>query len=84
MVKIRLARYGTKKRPFYKLVVADSRCPRDGRFIERVGHFNPISKGKTHDLKVNLDRIKYWKEKGAKISKRTQKIIKLSDKEVIL
>lgn len=84
MVKIRLARYGTKKRPFYKMVVADSRFSRDGRFIERVGYFNPISRERSYDLKLNLDRIQYWKNKGAKISKRSQKIIKLSNKKEVI
>ncbi|QCI20528.1 30S ribosomal protein S16 [Buchnera aphidicola (Brachycaudus cardui)] len=81
MVKIRLARYGTKKRPFYKMVVADSRFSRDGRFIERVGYFNPIAQGKSHSIKINLDRIQYWKKQGAQISKRTQKLIQLSRKK---
>ncbi|ANZ22597.1 30S ribosomal protein S16 [Buchnera aphidicola (Diuraphis noxia)] len=77
MIKIRLARYGTKKRPFYKMVIADSRFSRDGRFIEHVGYFNPITKGKSEQIKLNLDRIKYWRNQGAKMSDRTKKIIKL-------
>ncbi|QCI19953.1 MAG: 30S ribosomal protein S16 [Buchnera aphidicola (Brevicoryne brassicae)] len=77
MVKIRLARYGTKKRPFYKMVVADSRFSRDGRFIEHVGYFNPIAKGKSEKIKLNLNRIEYWKNQGAQMSERTKKIIKL-------
>lgn len=85
MVKIRLSRYGTKKRPFYKIVIADSRFSRDGRFIEKVGYFNPIIKGKSQILKINLERIKYWKSKGAKISARIKKLIKLlSQKEVVI
>lgn len=84
MVKIRLARYGTKKRPFYKMVVADSRFSRDGRFIERVGYFNPLARGKSSSIKINLDRIQYWKNHGAQISKRTQKIIKLSNKKEVI
>lgn len=85
MVKIRLARYGTKKRPFYKVVVADSRFSRDGRFIERLGYFNPIAKGKSDTLQLDIKRIKYWTQKGAQMSERSKKLIKLfNKKEVIL
>ena len=65
-LKLRLARAGTKKRPFYHVVVADSRSPRDGRFIERLGHFNPLlPKDKTERLKLDLDKVKAWIAKGA-------------------
>jgi small subunit ribosomal protein S16 len=65
-LKIRLARAGTKKRPFYHVVVADSRSPRDGRFIERVGYFNPLlPKEKTERLRLDLEKIKAWIAKGA-------------------
>ena len=65
-LKIRLARAGTKKRPFYHVVVADSRSPRDGRFIERLGHFNPLlPKEKTERLRLDLDKVKAWLAKGA-------------------
>ena len=65
-LKIRLARAGTKKRPFYHVVVADSRSPRDGRFIERIGHFNPLlRRSKTERLKLDLDKVKAWLAKGA-------------------
>jgi small subunit ribosomal protein S16 len=65
-LKIRLARAGTKKRPFYHVVVADSRSPRDGRFIERLGHFNPLlPKEKTERLRLDLDKVKSWLAKGA-------------------
>ncbi len=65
-LKIRLARAGTKKRPFYHIVIADSRSPRDGRFIERIGHFNPLlPKDKTDRLKLDLDKVKAWLAKGA-------------------
>jgi small subunit ribosomal protein S16 len=65
-LKIRLARAGTKKRPFYHVVVADSRMPRDGRFIERIGHFNPLlAKDATDRLKLDLDKVKAWLAKGA-------------------
>jgi small subunit ribosomal protein S16 len=65
-LKIRLARAGTKKRPFYHIVIADSRAPRDGRFIERIGYFNPLlPKEKTERLKLDLDKVKAWLAKGA-------------------
>src|SRR5246127_5324687 len=65
-VVIRLARAGTKKRPVYHVVVADSRAPRDGRFIERLGHFNPLlPKDKSERLKLDIDKVKSWLAKGA-------------------
>ena len=65
-LKIRLARAGTKKRPFYHIVIADSRAPRDGRFIERLGYFNPLlPKEKTERIKLDLERVKGWLAKGA-------------------
>jgi small subunit ribosomal protein S16 len=65
-LKIRLARAGTKKRPFYHIVIADSRSPRDGRFIERLGFFNPLlPKDKSERLKIDLDKVKAWLAKGA-------------------
>ncbi|QCI17209.1 30S ribosomal protein S16 [Buchnera aphidicola (Aphis helianthi)] len=80
MVKIRLARYGNKKRPFYKVVAADSRFSRDGRFIEGLGYFNPLSKDTTHSIKLNINRIEYWQNNGAKLSERLKKLIKLFNK----
>jgi len=66
MLVIRMARAGTKKRPFYHIVIADSRSPRDGRFIERLGYFNPLlPKDKTERLKLDLDKVKAWLAKGA-------------------
>src|SRR5262249_41991739 len=65
-LKIRLARAGTKKRPVYHIVIADSRSPRDGRFIERLGYFNPLlPKDKTERLKLDLDKVKAWPAEGA-------------------
>ena len=65
-LKIRLARAGTKKRPYYHVVIADSRAPRDGRFIERLGHFNPLlAKDAKDRLKLDLEKIKAWIAKGA-------------------
>ncbi|GGK65240.1 30S ribosomal protein S16 [Amphritea balenae] len=76
MVTIRLSRGGAKKRPFYHLTVADSRNPRDGRFIERVGIFNPLAKGQEERLRVNQERVDYWVAKGAQMSDRVAKLIK--------
>ena len=74
--KIRLARGGSKKRPFYHLTVTDSRRARDGRFIERVGFFNPIARGQEERLRVDFDRIEYWQGQGAQLSERVAKLIK--------
>lgn len=63
MVKIRLRRMGAKKAPFYRIVVADSRCPRDGRFIEEIGTYDPMAEGE--NIKVDLERAKYWISNGA-------------------
>ena len=68
MVVIRLARGGAKKRPFYNVVVADSRNRRDGRFIERVGFYNPIATANEEGLRLAVDRISYWQERGAQLS----------------
>lgn len=76
MVTIRLSRGGAKKRPFYHLTVADSRNPRDGRFIERVGFFNPTARGQEERLRVNLERVEYWQSKGAQVSDRVAVLLK--------
>ena len=76
MVTIRLSRGGAKKRPFYQIVVADSRCPRDGRFIERIGFFNPIASGKAERLRIDLDRVNDWVSKGASLSDRVATLVK--------
>ena len=76
MLMIRLARAGAKKRPFFHITVADSRKPRDGRFIERVGYFNPISSGKEIRLQINQERIDYWLTQGAQLSERVQTLIR--------
>jgi small subunit ribosomal protein S16 len=76
MVTIRLARSGSKKRPFYHLTVTDSRNARDGRFIERVGFFNPIARGQEERLRVDNDRIDYWVSKGAQVSDRVASLVK--------
>jgi small subunit ribosomal protein S16 len=76
MVVIRLARSGSKKRPFYHLSVADQRFPRDGRFIERVGFFNPVARGQEERLRIDLERVEYWVGKGAQPSDRVVKLLK--------
>ena len=76
MVTIRLSRGGAKQRPFYHIVVTDSRNRRDGRYIERLGYFNPIAAGGERKLKVDLERIDYWMSNGAKPSDRVANLMK--------
>jgi len=76
MVTIRLARGGAKKRPFFHLTVTDSRNARNGRFIERVGFFNPIAKGQEERLRVDAERIAYWQGQGARLSERVATLVK--------
>jgi len=76
MVTIRLARGGSKKRPFYHMVVTDKRNARDGRFIERVGFFNPVAKGQEESLRVDNARIDHWIGLGAQMSDRVKKLVK--------
>ncbi len=81
MVVIRMQRAGAKKRPFYHLVVTDSRNPRDGRFIERVGFLNPVARGQEIKQKIELERIEHWLSKGAKMSQRVSSLVKEARKE---
>jgi small subunit ribosomal protein S16 len=76
MVVIRLARGGAKNRPFYSVVVADSRMPRDGRFIERVGFYNPKAAGNEPGFRIELDRVAHWVSHGAQPSDAVKKLIK--------
>ena len=76
MVKIRLARTGAKRRPFYHLVVADSRKGRDGRFIERLGFFNPIATGGEERLRINQARVAHWVGQGAQPTDRAKSLIR--------
>ncbi|CAG1007816.1 30S ribosomal protein S16 [Burkholderiales bacterium] len=76
MVVIRLARGGAKKRPFFNVVVADSRNRRDGRFVERVGYYNPIASASEEGLRLALDRIDYWRKNGAQVSDTVEMLIK--------
>jgi small subunit ribosomal protein S16 len=75
MVVIRLARGGAKKRPFFNIVVADARTRRDGRFIERVGFYNPVAAGGEQPLRVALDRLSYWTGQGAQMSPTVARLV---------
>ena len=75
MVKIRLSRGGAKKKPFYHIVVADSRSKRDGRRIERIGFFNPMAKGQEERLRVDLERVDYWTGVCAQLTERVQHLV---------
>jgi len=79
-VSIRLARQGTKKKPFYRVVVADSRSPRGGRFLENVGTFDPSKKVEDQPLKIDAERIAYWRSSGAIISDTLTRLLKASAK----
>ncbi len=75
MVTIRLSRGGSKKRPFFHLTVTDSRTSRDGRYLERVGFFNPVARGQEERLRVDQERIEHWQSKGAQLSDRVAKLV---------
>ena len=81
MVTIRLARHGAKKCPFYHITVADRSSSRDGRFVERVGFYNPIAKGQAEVLRLDLERVDYWMGVGAQPSDRVAKLIKQARKQ---
>lgn len=76
MVIIRLARGGAKKRPFFNMVVADSRSRRDGRFIERVGFYNPRATGGEETLRIQMDRLTHWQSNGAQLSNTVTRLVK--------
>lgn len=80
MVTIRLSRGGSKKRPFYHVTVTDSRNARDGRFIERIGFFNPIARGQEERFRLDAERAQYWIGQGAQVSDRVGQLIKDSKK----
>lgn len=80
MVKIRLARAGAKKRPFYHIVVADERSRRDGRNIERVGFYNPIAAGQEVPLQLDLERVNYWVGQGAGMTDTVRSLVKRAGK----
>jgi small subunit ribosomal protein S16 len=75
MVVIRLSRGGSKKRPFFNIVVSDSRERRDGRFIERVGFYNPVASGGEEPLRVSMDRVGYWTGNGAQLSETVSRLV---------
>jgi len=79
MLKIRLARYGRRKKPFYRVIVADSRSSRDGKFIENIGFYDPINKD---HFSINQEKFGYWEKRGAQINKSIRKIMKLSNKNI--
>jgi len=76
MVTIRLSRGGAKKQPFYHIVATDSRSRRDGRYIERLGYYNPVARGDANATVIDLDRIDYWTGVGAQMSERVSKVVK--------
>lgn len=76
MVIVRLARGGSKKRPFYSINVCDSRCRRDGRFIERIGYYNPMAAGQAVRLNVSQERLAYWQSQGAQLSETVARLVK--------
>ena len=76
MVTIRLSRSGAKKKPFYHITVSDSRKARDGRYIERIGFYNPVARGQEERLRLDLERVTYWQTKGAQISPRVSTLVK--------
>ena len=82
MVTIRLSRTGAKKKPFYHVVVTDSRNKRDGRLIERLGFYNPSATGQDVPMKLDIERIKYWVSQGAQTSDRVARLIKDNASEV--
>ena len=75
MVKIRMSRGGAKKKPFYHIVVTDSRKARDGRNIERLGFFNPVARGQEERLRLDLERVDYWTGVGAQVSERVKTLV---------
>lgn len=76
MVVIRLSRAGAKKRPFYNMVVTDSRKRRDGGYIERIGYYNPVARGQEVPLHLEMDKLSYWLSVGAQVSDRVRALIK--------
>ena len=81
MVTFRLARHGAKKSPFYHITVADRSSSRDGRFVERVGFYNPVAKGQAEVLRLDLERVDYWMGVGAQPSERVAQLIKMARKQ---
>ncbi len=80
MVVIRLSRGGAKKRPFYNIVATDRRNRRDGRFIERIGFYNPMAAGQETPLRIALDRLDYWRSNGAQVSDSVERLVRQAAK----
>ena len=80
MVVIRLSRAGAKKRPFYNIVATDSRSRRDGRFIERLGFYNPVAEGKDEGFRIAADRLAHWQGVGAQLSPTVARLVKQAGK----
>ncbi len=80
MVKIRLARGGAKKRPFYRVIATDARNARDGRFIEKLGYFNPIARGAEKRVELDMDRVDHWVAQGAQLSDRVAGLVREAKK----
>lgn len=83
MVVIRLSRGGSKKRPFFNIVAADSRARRDGRFLERIGFYNPVASGQAEGLRVAFDRLQHWTSNGAQMSPTVARLVKQDRKSVV-
>ena len=76
MVVVRLSRGGAKKKPFYKIVAADRRNRRDGRYIEQLGFYNPVARGQEETLRLDLSRLQYWQDNGAQLSDTVKQLVK--------
>jgi small subunit ribosomal protein S16 len=83
MVTIRLARHGSKKNPFYHITVADKAAGRDGRFVERLGFYNPVAKGGEEELRVNLERVQYWVSVGAQPTDKVKRLVTRARKHAV-
>jgi small subunit ribosomal protein S16 len=80
MVVIRLSRGGAKKRPFFNIIVTDSRNRRDGRFIERIGFYNPVASGNAESFRIAVDRLAYWQDVGAQLSPTVERLVRAGKK----
>ena len=83
MVTIRLARHGSKKNPFYHITVAEKSAGRDGRFVERLGFYNPVAKGSEEELRVNLERVQYWVSVGAQQTDKVKRLVTRARKQAV-
>ena len=81
MVTIRLARHGAKKSPFYHITVAERSAGRDGRFVERLGFYNPVARGSEEELRINIDRVDYWLSVGAQPTEKVRRLVTRARKQ---